>query len=143
MEDGAEARRTDLEMLALSANVGGKHGIQHAAWWKIVLAVAVIVGVAGVFYHITAARTYTGQVEWTANGPGWRLRLGTTETVVDFDASSVDFTVDGAPAALPPGPLPRFLSTAPARVSWTPYLTKRHGAGGEVVALDLEPRPGQ
>lgn len=139
MDDSAEARRADLEMKALSANVAGENGIQHAAWWKIALAIALIVVAAGTAYRLTATRAYTGLVKWRGSDPHRQLGLGTTGTIVDLDESTADVTVDGAAAMLPPDPLPSFLTIAPVKVVWMPYLTKRNGASGEIIALDLMP----
>ena len=139
MDDGTEARRADLELKALSANVAGKNGIQHAAWWKIALVVALIVAAAVTSYRLTAARPYTGRVEWRESGTRRQVRLGTAGTLVDLDESTADITIDGAAAMLPAGPLPGYLSVAPAKLTWAPYLTKRDGASGEIVTLDLKP----
>ena len=138
MSQDTETRRADLAMRAASPNVAGDAGIQHAAWWRIVLAIVVIAGLLGTIYYLTAARQYEGPVQWRAVGSTWQLTLGTTGTVVDLDETGEQISVNGADAALPTHPTAD-LTSAPAKVSWTPYLTKRNGANGQVVAIDIRP----
>jgi hypothetical protein len=138
MPEDNESRRADLDVRAISPNVAGVNGIQHAAWWRIVLVVIVIVGVLGTMYYLTAARQYEGPVAWHAVGDTWRLTLGTTGTVVDLDETGAQISVNGADAVLPAHPRTD-LTSAPAKVSWTPYLTKKNGASGQVVAIDIRP----
>ena len=133
-----ESRRAALDMQALSPNVAGRHGIRNAKWSTVVLAVALIISVAAGLYYLTAARQYTGRVEWQTSSNHWRLRLGPTGPLVDFDETGNNVTVDGAAAALPTTPTP-YLTDAVAQISWTPYITKRNGASGEVRAIDIRP----
>ena len=139
MVDDTETRRAQIDMSAMSANVAGENGIQHAPWWKIALAIAVIVGILGGSYALVGTRHYRGPVVWHDLGSHWQLELGTTGTVVDFDESGKQISANGVNAALPAHPSAD-ITSAPAKVSWTPYLFKRDGASGEVVAIDLELR---
>jgi hypothetical protein len=137
MVEDTETRRAQLDMGAMSANVAGDNGIQHAPWWKIVLVIAAIVGILVGSYALVGTRHYRGHVVWRDVGNHWRLELGTTGTVVDFDDNGQQISANGVRAALPAHPSAD-ITSAPAKVSWTPYLFKRDGASGEVVAIDLE-----
>jgi hypothetical protein len=127
-----------MDMRAISPNVAGPDGIQHAGWLKIALTLAVVVVAVATAYHFTGPRQYLGLVEWHAAGSAWQLRLGAQGPLVDFDEAGNDITVDGAEAALPATPTP-YLTDARARISWTPYVTKRNGASGTVRAIDIQP----
>jgi hypothetical protein len=137
-DDSTETRRARLAQQALSANVGGDNGIQHAKWWKVLLAVAILVAIPVTIYYFTAARAYSGQVVLAPKADQLQVRLGTSGTVLDLDPRSAHVTVRGGEVR-PPGPLPDFLRTSPAEVHWIPYLFSRNGAGGWVVAIDLRP----
>jgi hypothetical protein len=139
MVDDTETRRAQLDVRAASANVAGDDGIQHAPGWKIALVVAAIVGILVGSYTLVGTRHYQGRMVWHDMGSHWQLELGTTGTVVDFDENGNQISANGANAVLPAHPS-AYITSAPAKVSWTPYLFKRNGASGEVVAIDLELR---
>jgi hypothetical protein len=137
--DDRDSRIADVQTRALSANVAGKDGIQHATWWKVALAIVVLAGGILGFYSLASPRHCTGPVEWQAMGRGWRLTLARTGTIVDFEPDATEVVmINGIDAHLPAEPSDTFTS-APAEVSWTPYLIKRNGVSGTVVAIDLHP----
>jgi hypothetical protein len=137
VDDDSEARRAKLAQQALSANVGGRNGIQHAAWWKLLLTVAILVAVPLTIYRCTAPRRYEGPVAIVPVGDQLQVRLGTTGSVVDLDPQYAEITVNGGQANLP-SPLPSHLSSSPADLVWIPYPTERNGANGWVVTLDFK-----
>jgi hypothetical protein len=111
-------------------------GPERGTWWKALVAATIVVGIPVALYLVSAAHSYTGQVTLESAGGLQQVRLATTGNVLNL--GDADITVNGGEAILP-NPVPAFLKSCQARVSWTPYIWEQAGASGAVVTLDLRP----
>ena len=134
---GFAGPRRELEMRLVNADAPDPQA-RNTRWWQVLVAFAIVAMVAGTAYYLTAPRVYSGKVEWLSSANPRTLRLGPSGPIVSLDEPASQVTVDGAGAMLPAGPVPAYLASMRANVSWIPYLVSRNGVSGEVTALDLE-----